>query len=223
MFTTMYADRDGRVMHLFGGRIPVRPQDADYTWDAIVPGDTSATLWTETYAYEQLPKVIDPESGWLQNANDPPWTTTFPRALDPDAFPKLHGASLHAFPGAAVGAAPRIDLQDDGVMTFEEFEDAKHSTEMEWAVRIVDDLESAVAEHGDETARRAMEVLSAWDRRADADSRGAVLFAALAKQVRRLAGDGWAATPWSAEEPTTTPDGLADPAAAAQLLSRVAG
>lgn len=223
MFTTMYADRDGRVMHLFGGRIPVRPQDADYTWDAIVPGDTSATLWTETYAYEQLPKVVDPESGWLQNANDPPWTTTFPRALDPDAFPKHMAPRFMHFRAQQSAQLLESDLQDDGVMTFEEFEDAKHSTEMEWAVRIVDDLELAVAVHGDETARRAMEVLSAWDRRADADSRGAVLFAALAKQVRRLAGDGWAAIPWSAEEPTTTPDGLADPAASAQLLSRVVG
>jgi len=31
--------------------------------------------------------VLDPASGWLQNANDPPWTTTFPLALDPDDYP----------------------------------------------------------------------------------------------------------------------------------------
>ena len=30
-FTTMYADRDGRIMHLFGGRTPVRPKAVSYT------------------------------------------------------------------------------------------------------------------------------------------------------------------------------------------------
>jgi len=48
----------------------------------MIPGDTSTTLWTETHPYQDLPRVIDPASGWLQNANDPPWTTTFPLALD---------------------------------------------------------------------------------------------------------------------------------------------
>lgn len=162
MFTTMYADRDGHVMHLFGGRVPVRPQEKEFAWDAIVPGDTSETLWAETYSYEQLPKVIDPESGWLQNANDPPWTTTFPRALDPSAFPKHMAPRFMHFRAQQSAQL----LSEDDSMTFEEFEDAKHSTEMEWAVRIVDDLESAVAEHGDAKAREAMAVLAAWDRRA---------------------------------------------------------
>ena len=221
MFTTMYADREGHVMHLFGGRVPVRPQDKDFAWDGIVPGDTSETLWTESYAYEQLPKVIDPASGWLQNANDPPWTTTFPRALDPDAFPKYTAPRFMHFRAQQSAQLLAEGLQDDGVMTFQEFEDAKHSTEMEWAVRIVDDLETAVAEYGDSKAREAMAVLSAWDRQALAASRGAVLFAAF---VDRLGSrtDSWSATPWNASHATSTPDGLSDPAAAAALLSQAA-
>ena len=46
-----------------------------------MPGDTDATLWTETYSYADLPKVLDPPTGWLQNANDPPWTCTIPQVL----------------------------------------------------------------------------------------------------------------------------------------------
>ena len=53
----------------------------------MVPGDTSAALWTEVHAYDDLPRVVDPESSWLQNANEPPWTTTLPRELDPDDYP----------------------------------------------------------------------------------------------------------------------------------------
>ena len=82
-FTVMYADCDGHIMHLFGGRVPVRPA-GDYDWSGIVPGDGPRTLWTATHPYADLPRIVDPPSGWLQNANDPPWTTTFPRAIDPD-------------------------------------------------------------------------------------------------------------------------------------------
>src|SRR5207253_602879 len=60
--------------------------DAEF-WAGIVPGNTSANLWKETHPYSDLPRVVDPPSGWLQNANDPPWTTTFPKILDPQDYP----------------------------------------------------------------------------------------------------------------------------------------
>ena len=47
-FTTMYADRDGHIMHLFGGRTPVRPA-GDWDWLGTVPGDTPQTLWQDTH------------------------------------------------------------------------------------------------------------------------------------------------------------------------------
>ena len=36
-YTVMYADRSGRIMHLFGGRTPRRPA-GDYDWSGIVAG-----------------------------------------------------------------------------------------------------------------------------------------------------------------------------------------
>ncbi len=62
MFTVMYADRDGHILHLFGGLTPVRPE-GDWDWSGVVPGDRSATLWTETHPYDDLPRALDPESG----------------------------------------------------------------------------------------------------------------------------------------------------------------
>ncbi|MCG8460010.1 MAG: penicillin acylase family protein, partial [Holophagales bacterium] len=149
MFTVMYADRDGHILHLFGGRIPKRPAGGEHDWGGIVAGDTSETLWTETHSYAALPRVLDPETGWLQNANDPPWTTTFPRALDPGAF------SAHMAPRFMHFRAQQSAqlLADDDSLTFEEMVAAKHSTEMEMAVRLLDDLEAAVAEHGDARAK----------------------------------------------------------------------
>jgi acyl-homoserine-lactone acylase len=56
IFTVMYADREGHIMHFFGGITPVRPLGMG-DWSRIVPGDSSSTLWTKAHTYDELPKV----------------------------------------------------------------------------------------------------------------------------------------------------------------------
>ena len=215
MFTTMYADRDGRVMHLFGGRTPVRAEGGWDTWSGIVDGTSSDNLWHSTHAYDELPRVVDPASGWLQNANDPPWTTTFPKALDPDDFPPYMAPRFMHFRAQQSAQL----LSDDDSITFEELVGYKHSNQMRMAERLLDDLAQAVEAHGSEQARRGLDVLLAWDRTADAESRGGVLFSTFGREMgRRIAH----ATPWNEDEALTTPDGFADPAAAAAALDRAA-
>jgi acyl-homoserine-lactone acylase len=80
----------------------------------------------------------------------------------------------------------------------------------------MDDLLAAVKEHGGKTAKKAAAVLEKWDRTADADSRGAVLFA---NWVKYLAVDFFA-NPWDKDARLTTPDGLKDPKAAADALKK---
>ena len=215
MFTVMYADRQGNILHLFGGRTPRRPE-GDYNWGGIVPGDTSATLWTEVHPYDELPRVLNPGSGWLQNANDPPWTTTFPRELNPDDYPKYMAPRFMHF---RAQRSARMLMEDESI-DFDEAVAYKLSTRMELADRILDDLAAAVEAHGDETAREAMAVLEGWDRLAETDSRGAVLFARFVRELLE-AGIGYS-QPWSEDQPMTTPDGLEDPAAAAAALARAA-
>ena len=52
--------------------------------------------------FDQLPQVIDPPNGWVQNCNDSPWTSTYPMVLDPAKFAAYHRAA--AQPHAAVAA-----------------------------------------------------------------------------------------------------------------------
>jgi acyl-homoserine-lactone acylase len=219
MVTVMYADRAGHILHLFGGRTPVRPA-GNWDWDGIVPGDTSATLWTQTHPYDELPRVLDPASGWLQNANDPPWTTTFPPALDPNKFPAYMAPRFMHF---RAQHSARLLAEDDEI-TFDEFVTYKHSSRMEVAERMLDDLLPA-ARQSEGIAQRAAAVLAAWDRCSDAASRGAVLFfyffRGLSQRAQR-AGSSPFAMPWKEDSPRTTPDGLADPAAAVAALAAAA-
>ena len=86
MFNVIYADRQGNILLLFNALLPVRARGDFDDWLGVAPGDTSELLWTEYHPYEDLPRVLNPESGWLQNANDPPWYATIPYPLDPKDF-----------------------------------------------------------------------------------------------------------------------------------------
>jgi len=216
-FTVMYADRDGRIMHLFGGRTPERP-DGDWNWRRVVPGAGPATLWTATLPYARLPRIVDPPSGWLQNANDPPWTTTFPPAIDPNDYPSYVAPRSMSF--RAQRSARMLD-EDDSI-TFAELAAYKHSTRMELADRLLDDLLPLAMARGGVVAEAAG-VLERWDRAADRESRGAVLFERFwRKYVSFTAAIGPFATPWREDAPRTTPDGLKDPAEAIRALQAAA-
>ncbi len=212
MFNVMYADRKGHIYYLFGGNIPVRPA-GDYNWAGIVPGDTSKTLWTKTHPYEDLPRVVDPPSGWLQNSNDPPWSVTFPQQLDANKFPSYVAPR-------AVGFRPQRGLRmisETDKMSFEELIDWKHSTRMELADRILPDLLNAARAKAN--VADAVALLEKWDRTADNESRGGVLFSEWVQRYPRAEFAKLFATPWSESDPRATPKGIADPAKAVANLA----
>jgi len=216
-WNVMYADREGNIFYLFNGLVPVRANgDWDY-WQDIVPGDDSGKLWTDVHPYQDLPRILNPDTGWLQNANDAPWTSTLPMQLDADEYPSYMAPRLMYF--RAQHAASMM-LEDDSI-SFEELIEYKHDTRMEMAERILDDLLAALDQHGTGIAREAKAVLEQWDRKADIDSRGAALFYNWAMKMNPYKQENYA-VPWDEEAPVSTPDGLADPAAMARLLESVA-
>ncbi len=214
IFNLIYADREGHILYLFGGRTPVRASGGWQDWQGMVPGDRPEMLWTRTHPYEELPRVVDPSGGWVQNANDPPWSSTLPRLLNPGDFPAYLAPRRMRF---RAQRSVRM-LEEDRKISFESLSRYKHSTRMELADRILDELTAAVGPRSSDLTRQAARVLEDWDRRADAGSRGAVLFA---EWVRTL-GAGMFATSWQEGEPLTTPKGLADPVAAVAALEKAA-
>jgi acyl-homoserine-lactone acylase len=215
MFTVMYADREGHIMHLFNGQVPVRSRGDFEYWQGIIPGNTSKTLWTKIHPYQDLPRIVDPKSGWLQNTNDPPWTTTFPAAIKADNYPAYIAPR---FMGFRSQRCVRMLAEDDKI-SFDKMVAYKHSTRMELADRILDDLIPAARKYGQDLGQKAANVLEAWDRQANADSRGAVLFAFWVQQMDL---DKAFSKPWNENSPRTTPDGLANPESAVATLQAVA-
>ena len=216
-WNVMYADRYGDIFYLFNGLVPKRTQDDWAYWDRVVPGGKSEDIWTEVHPYSDLPKIKNPENHWLQNANDPPWTSTIPQTLDADDFP---GYMAPRYMGFRPQRSARMLLEDESI-TFEELQDYKLSTRLEFADRILDDLFQAVDSIGTEDALAAKAILEQWDRTADADSKGMLLFFNWARKFNPWRNSNYA-TGWSEEAPDTTPDGLSEPERAVQLLEQSA-
>jgi acyl-homoserine-lactone acylase len=92
-FTTTYADREGNILHYYGDATPVRARPERAFWAGIVPGDDPALLWDEVHPYEEMPRVVNPPSGWVQNANEASYWATLAPGVRPPAFPGLPRAA----------------------------------------------------------------------------------------------------------------------------------
>ena len=212
-FNITYADRDGHIMYLFNGTLPLRSQGDSQFWHSVVDGTTSKTLWTQIHSYDDLPKLIDPPTGFVQNTNDPPWTSTYPTILKPENFPPYTTAGRNEL--WRTTRSLRMLTEHDKI-SFDDLRALKYSTRLEMADRVVDDLVKAAEQSDSPKARRAGEVLKAWDRQTEADSRGALLFEIIAPKLVF-------ATPLDLLKPFDTPKGLAQtPAALSVLLEKAA-
>ncbi len=229
MFTIIYADRDGNIMHVFNEQVPVRTEGDWAFWNntdpvdsshpALIPGDSSKYLWTTFHPYEDLPKVINPPTGWLQNANEPPWTTTYPYVLNPKDYPAYMAPPPLTWPRPI--RSMRL-LYENPSITFDQLVQLKQDTYMELTNWVLDDLIAAASKSDDALVQRCAEVLKKWDRHADPDSVGAVLFTAWAAGYLRPIGFAAFANQWDVNDPFNTPRGLKDPAGAVEGLKKVA-
>ena len=217
MYNILYADRDGHIEYLFNATVPRRTEGDWAFWNKPVAGDTSRLLPNGILSYEELPKLIDPPSGYVQNSNEPPWDAGWPTMLKPADYPPYI---------APIGLTFRSDralrmLSEDPKIGFEMLLAKKLSTRAELADRVLPDLLAAAAEFGTPRAKRAAEVLKAWDRQAEADSRGTLLFWNWANRFGPASPANFA-TPTELDKPLTTPAGLRDPKGAAAMLDAAA-
>ncbi len=217
MFNIVYADRGGHILYLDNGILPKHAEGDLARWSAPVPGDTSATLWRDVHSYDDLPKVVDPASGFVQNANDPPWLATWPRTLDPKAFPAYF---------APVGPVSQRAQMSVKLMTatpkisFDDFVARKLETRSLMADRLLPELIAAAKDSADPEIAEAVRLLDGWDHRFEANARGALLFETWAAifAPKNFTDQSNYAVKWTLADPLETPRGLKDPAGAVTML-----
>lgn len=225
-FNVIYADRNGEIMYLFGGRQPVRSGGSYEDWAGILPGDKKSALWTDTFPWSALPKTINPPSGFVQNSNDPPWTSTFPQTINPAFYPSYVAPQVMYFrPQNGANF-----LLSKPKFTLDEILAGKMSVHAVMADRLLPDLLAAANASGDADVLAGAAILAGWDREFNANSIGAVLFQRwyqtyLANPNTPRSGAWGTDYPafrieWSTATPLTTPVGLADTTGAVAALGQ---
>lgn len=206
---TVYADKDGSIMHHFGGLVPKKNGDWD-KWQGVVSGDSSADIWTDYYKSDELPRVVNPPSGWLQNANDPPYTNTLPTVLDPNDFASHIAPNNMRF---RPQRAARLMHEEDSI-SFDRLVALKHDNKAELALRLHDDLLALKDQTTDSLVLAAIDVMTKWDGSYDANSLGALLFMEFAntwaseEQTSPYLLSNLLKEPWSFNDPINSPDGF---------------
>ena len=214
MFNVIYADRSGNILYVFNGNVPVRKSGDFYSWRGMISGSESEYIWKSIHQYRELPRLLNPPSGFIQNCNDPPWTSTYPTVLDPDDFPEyMSPTGMGLRPQRAVNM-----IKDNPAISFDQLVGYKFNTGMESADRFLGDLLAAAGESSDSLVIKAADVLKRWDRKTESDSRGAILFAAWWDRIRNTLFE----KQWDPDNPVSTPAGIKDREIAVQLLSEAA-
>jgi acyl-homoserine-lactone acylase len=215
MWNANYADADGHIMMVYDGLVPKRPTGDVKYWAGVVPGNTSKTMWTGYLSYDELPKSLDPPSGFNQNVNEPPWFMTMPM-LDASKYPAYLSAPDI---GGSLFRAKRSYrlLTESDKITYPQFLANKLSTRVELADAILPDLLKAA---GDSDAAHA---LALWDRSTETTSRGAVLFKMFTdKYFARANIADLLRVKFDPAHPVDSAYGIADPAPAVTALAAAA-
>jgi len=63
-----YADKNDTIFFISNGAFPKRADG--YDWRGTVPGNTSKTLWTEFFPETDIPQILNPDCGYVFNANN---------------------------------------------------------------------------------------------------------------------------------------------------------
>lgn len=184
----IYADRQGNIAYVYNAQFPARAEGPD--WSGVVAGDDSSLIWQGYLPFEAVPKLFNPNSGYLYNANNTPFRATAPHD-------NLRAEQFAASMGIQTDMTNRAMRAEetwgaDRSITAEEFRtykyDLKYSDGSEMA-RLIDEVLQADAD-GDADLGEAQRILAGWDRVADQESRGAALGVLMAEPVVRAGLQG---------------------------------
>ena len=183
----MYADQAGNIWYVYNGAIPRR--DPDYDWTKPVDGATSRTDWNGYHSIDELPQILNPKCGWMQNCNSSPFSTTA-------SVENLSATDFASYIGVADKDDKRVVaskkfLQQTGKFSFQDWARAAwdtSATESQAWIRRMDDLferqNDQSTEHLDAVVPMWVE-LKSWDGSIATDSVGATLFHLFHEQQRK--------------------------------------
>jgi acyl-homoserine-lactone acylase len=83
---TIFADDKGEIAYLHPQFVPRRENRFDYT--KPVDGSDPATDWGSLHSLPELPNVVNPPNGWIDNNNNAPWSSAGAFSPNPKNYPR---------------------------------------------------------------------------------------------------------------------------------------
>lgn len=173
----VYADRDGNIFYVYNGTVPRRSTRFD--WRKPVDGRDPETEWQGFHPFDDLPRVENPESGFVQSCNSTPFATTTSGNPDPARYP------AYMIGPEADNARARVSrriLTSQEKFSFEEWSRAAFDTRVleaeEWIPELAAEWERLRREDAPRADRLAplLAELRGWDRVGRTDAVGMTLF-----------------------------------------------
>ena len=181
-FNIGYADKYDTIFYMSNGIIPKRAEG--YNWKGIVPGDTKKTLWTEYHDIEDLPQVIQPDAGFIYNANHSPFKST-----KAEENPKEEDYSQRmGYETYDNNRSTRLIelIESYDKVSYQDFKDIKYDNSFPskfnynfMNISIVEKLKL----EAENDLFELLDIIQKWDRKTDIDSQGAGIYGILYYQL----------------------------------------
>jgi penicillin amidase len=130
LFNTVYADVHGDIYYLYNGIVPKR--DPQFDWSKTVDGSDPRTDWSGIHPLEELPQVLNPAAGYVQNCNSTPFTTTEGAGPAIGDYPDYMVEDRHDDKRRA--KMSRLLLSDAKDITYDKWQELSFDTTVYWAL-----------------------------------------------------------------------------------------
>ena len=171
-FNAVYADKEDNIMLLHNTAGPIR-NDA-YDWELPVDGTKSELIWDQITPFDEIPLLVNPNSGWIVSANQDPFrVSAITDNLKRSGYSKTLGIETKM-----TNRAYRVIEIFDNNKKFNEQDllDAKFDNQYSTESRSVKYLKNILeTEYEDEELKDAQKILNAWDLKTDYNNRSAAL------------------------------------------------
>lgn len=159
-FSLVFADVDGHTGYQSTGRIPVR----DTIHRGFRPGWDPQHQWRGLIPFEHMPRLDDPDRGWIATANNRVAADDYPHLL--------HGCWVSGW------RAERIEqmILSEPQLTLASMQSMQSDVKSLRAQQLVPSLLKHMDRHADASVRAAGELLRHWDFHSTADSAATAVF-----------------------------------------------
>ena len=162
------------ILYLYNAKLPIRSEG--YDWEGVLPGNSSKVVWTEYLPYEDLPQVLNPASGFIQNCNNTPFiTTTGDNNPNREKYSDTFGIE-NRMSNRALRAMELFGK--DQSISAKEFEQYKYDmrySDKSYMSQFVNRVISLSENFEDDQLMEGVDILKSWDKNTDFENKHASL------------------------------------------------